>query len=96
MKTSRKIRRTDNGNTEKLKQDRKGNDMETINTQGLSEKVYLCLDAPTEEEHASDQIRIIQGLEEKGYRNVRLSLETLREIYPLCRNAGWKITATLV
>ena len=70
--------------------------METINTQGLSEKVYLCLDAPTEEEHASDQLRIIRGLEEKGYRNVRLSLEALREIYPLCRDAGWKITATLI
>ena len=70
--------------------------METINIQGLSEKVYLCLDAPTEEEHASDQIRIIRGLEEKGYRNVRLSLKALRELYPLCRDAGWKITATLV
>ena len=76
--------------------ERKRNDMETINTQGLSEKVYLCLDAPTEEEHASDQLRIIRGLEEKGYRNVRLSLEALREIYPLCRDAGWKITATLI
>ena len=39
--------------------------METSNIQGLSEKVYLCPDAPTEEEHASDQIRIIRGLEEK-------------------------------
>lgn len=70
--------------------------MDKINSQGLSEKVLLCLEAPTEEEHASDQMRICRGLEEKGYRNIRFSLDVLRQIYPLCRNAGWKITLTLI
>ena len=66
------------------------------NIQGLSEKVFLRLEAPSEEEHVSDQMRIRQGLEEKGYRNIRFSLEALRTLYPLCREAGWEITVTLV
>ena len=66
------------------------------NIQGLSEKVFLRLEAPSEEEHVSDQMRIRQGLEENGYRDIRFSLEALRTLYPLCREAGWEITVTLV
>ena len=66
------------------------------NIQGLSEKVFLRLEAPSEEEHVSDQMRIRQGLEEKGYRDIRFSLAALRTLYPLCREAGWEITVTLV
>ena len=66
------------------------------NMQGLSEKVFLRLEAPSEEEHVSDQMRIRQGLEEKGYRDIRFSLAALRTLYPLCREAGWEITVTLV
>ena len=45
-----------------IRQNRKGNDMETINIQGLSEKVYLCLDAPTEEEHTDHHRGLPGGL----------------------------------
>ena len=41
-------------------------------------------------------MRIRQGLEENGYRDIRFSLEALRTLYPLCREAGWEITVTLV
>ena len=67
-----------------------------MNTRGLSEKIFLCLEPPTEEEHASDQMRITEGLKEKGYQNIRFSLKALRDLYPLCRDAGWEITVTLV
>lgn len=70
--------------------------MTEINMRGLSEKVFLRLEAPSEEEHVSDQMRIRQGLEENGYRDIRFSLEALRTLYPLCREAGWEITVTLV
>ena len=70
--------------------------MTEINMRGLSEKVFLRLEAPSEEEHVSDQMRIRQGLEEKGYRDIRFSLAALRTLYPLCREAGWEITVTLV
>lgn len=70
--------------------------MADINRLGLSEKVMLCLEAPTEEEHADDQERIRNGLEKEGYHNVVFSLEALRQIYPCCRQSGWEITVTLV
>ena len=63
---------------------------------GLSEKIYLCLEGPTEDEHAGDHDRIEKGLKELGYGNIRFSLTALRQIYPLCRETEWKITVTLV
>lgn len=70
--------------------------MEEINRYGMSGKVFLSLEPPTEEEHASDQMRITRGLREMGYENIRFSLEALRELYPLCRDGQWEITVTLV
>ena len=62
----------------------------------FSEKVFLQLKMPTEETPVSDQRRIALALEVLGYENVTFPLEVLSKLYPLCRNAGFDITATLV
>ena len=62
----------------------------------FSKKEYLPLEMPTEDMPASDQKRIQQALEELGYGQVTFPLKVLRKLYPLCRNAGFHITVTLV
>jgi len=62
----------------------------------FSEKVYLNLAVPTEEDPVSDQRRILMGLEELGYENVSIPLHVLRKLYPMCRNNDYRITVTLV
>ena len=60
----------------------------------MSEKIYLQLPAPTEEDFRSSARRIGDALE-KAYGKVRVPVHTLRKLYPLCQKADWKITATL-
>ena len=60
----------------------------------FSEKVYLQLPAPTEEEPVSDRERLCRGLEALGYDTVTVPLHVLRQLYPLCRETA--ITVTLV
>ena len=60
----------------------------------MSEKVYLQLKAPTEEDFRSSARRIADGLKEK-YGQVAIPVRTLRKLYPLCQKAGWKLTASL-
>lgn len=62
----------------------------------FSEKVFLSLKMPDEEVPLSDQKRIQLALETLGYQNVSIPLPVLRRLYPMCRNAGFDITATLV
>ncbi len=62
----------------------------------FSEKIFLSLKMPTEEAPISDQTRILLALETLGYDNVTIPLATLRQLYPLCRSAGFDITVTLV
>ena len=62
----------------------------------FSEKVYLRLKMPTEEVPVSDQKRIQLALDTLGYSDVRFPLPVLRRLYPLCRNADFDITVTLV
>ena len=62
----------------------------------FSEKVFLQLKIPTEETPVSDQRRIALALEVLGYENVTFPLEVIGKLYPLCRNAGFDITVTLV
>ena len=62
----------------------------------FSEKVFLSLKMPTEEVPLSDQKRIQLALEALGYHNVSIPLPVLRKLYPLCRDCGYDITATLV
>ena len=63
---------------------------------GFSEKIYLSLKMPTEEVQASDQKRILLALEALGYENVHIPLSVLQQLYPLCRDANFDITVTLV
>jgi hypothetical protein len=62
----------------------------------LSIKEYLSLKMPTEDAPVSDQQRIELALNALGYENVRIRLPILRKLYPLCRNADFDITVTLV
>lgn len=63
---------------------------------GFSEKVYLSLKMPTEELSVSDHKRIQLALETLGYENVTMPLSVLRMLYPMCREANFDITVTLV
>ena len=60
----------------------------------MSEKIYLQLAAPTEEDFRSSAQRISDALE-ASHGQVRLPVRTLRKLYPLCQKAGWKLTVTL-
>ena len=62
----------------------------------ISEKVYLCLDMPTDEDGRSDQVRIRQGLQAHGYENITFPLPVLATLYPMCRDCGYQITVSLV
>ncbi len=63
---------------------------------GFSVKEYLSLKMPTEEISISDQKRIAMALQTLGYEQVTFPLEVLRKLYPMCRNANFDITVTLV
>ena len=62
----------------------------------FSVKEYLSLKMPTEDLSLSDHKRIRLALHTLGYENVTMPLHILRMLYPLCRNAGFDITVTLV
>ena len=63
---------------------------------GFSAKEYLSLKMPTEEISVSDQKRIELALRALGYAHVTFPLSILRKLYPLCREADFDITVTLV
>jgi hypothetical protein len=58
---------------------------EIDNMRALSEKVFLQLNMPTDEDSISDQLRIRQALQQLGYTSVTLPLPVLRKLYPMCR-----------
>ncbi len=62
----------------------------------FSDKIYLSLKMPTEDAPVSDHKRILLALETLGYPNVTIPLPVLRQLYPLCREANFDITVTLV
>ena len=62
--------------------------------EGISKKVYLELEAPTEEDSRSSQVRILDKLKELGI-DAKMSVKVLRKLYPLCDEAMWKITVSL-
>ena len=62
----------------------------------FSKKEYLSLKMPTEEVAVSDQRRIELALNTLGYEQVVFPLKVLRKLYPMCRDAGFDITVTLV
>ena len=63
---------------------------------GFSKKEYLQLKMPTEEVSVSDHKRIELALNTLGYQPVRFPLKVLQKLYPLCRDANFDITVTLV
>ena len=63
---------------------------------GFSEKIHLILDPPTEDQPLGDRERVLHALEALGYTPLSMTLTALRELYPLCREASWDITATVV
>lgn len=63
---------------------------------GFSKKEYLQLKMPTEGLAVTDQKRIELALKALGYGPVAVPLSVLRRLYPLCREAGFDITVTLV
>ncbi len=63
---------------------------------GFSVKLYLSLKTPTEDVPVSDQKRILLALEALGYEHVTIPLSVLQLLYPMCRNANFDITVTLV
>ena len=49
---------------------------------------------PTEEDSRSDQKRIQDRLEKEGLHAV-MSFYVMKKLYPLCEQAGWKVTVSL-
>lgn len=64
--------------------------------ESFSKKEFLHLTMPVEDEAVGDRERIEQALRERGYPAVTFPLRVLRKLYPLCRNAEFRITVTLV
>ena len=62
----------------------------------FSKKEYLSLKMPTEEVAVSDQRRIQMALETLGYDHVTMPLCVIRKLYPMCRDANFDITVSLV
>lgn len=63
---------------------------------GLSQKRYLELPLPTEDDPRSDQQRILDSLAAAGLEErVHIPVHILRQLYPLLDNAKWKITVSL-
>lgn len=63
---------------------------------GLSQKRYLELPLPTEDDPRSDQQRILDSLAAAGVeKRVHIPVHILRQLYPLLDNAKWKITVSL-
>ena len=63
---------------------------------GLSQKRYLELPLPTEDDPRSDQQRILDSLAAAGVEErVHMPVHILRQLYPLLDNAKWKITVSL-
>lgn len=62
----------------------------------FSQKVFLSLKMPTEDVPVSDHKRIQLALEALGYKNVVLPLPVMRKLYPMCRDAEFDITVTVV
>ena len=64
---------------------------------GLSQKQYLELPLPTEDDPRSDQQRILDSLAAAGVEErVHIPVHILRKLYPLLDNAKWKITVSIV
>ena len=64
--------------------------------EAIAQKLFLQLKMPTEEIPVSDEKRIKIALDTLGYSGVIIPLYVLRKLYPMCRQANYDITVTLV
>ena len=64
--------------------------------EAISKKIFLSLKMPDETAPISDAGRIQMALSMLGYNQVSIPLHVLRKLYPLCRDAGFDITVTMV
>ena len=64
--------------------------------EAISKKLFLSLKMPDENASISDAARIKLALDALGYHHVSIPLHNLRKLYPLCRNADFDITVTMV
>lgn len=62
----------------------------------FSEKIYIEMVPPAEDDAVSAQRRILIALNEKGFPNVKLPIHILQKMYSVCLAAQWNITLTLV
>ena len=62
----------------------------------ISEKIYLTLTPPAEEENSSIQQKLLSELSDRGYTNIHLSLPALRQLYSTCLTGDYHITVTIV
>ena len=62
----------------------------------FSEKVFLTITPPTEEDPASNQQKIKQALSGLGYHNIKFPLKVLQNLYSVCPESDYHITVTLV
>ena len=62
----------------------------------FSEKVYLSMPVPAEEDSRSDHLRLLQALAAEGFENVKLPLRVLRKLHKVCLKGEYKLTAALV
>ncbi|MCD6409292.1 MAG: DUF4445 domain-containing protein [Candidatus Verstraetearchaeota archaeon] len=59
-------------------------------------KIYVELPPPTLEDPLADDLRLINALREKGFEVEEIDPEILVKLPDLLREAGWKITATII
>lgn len=63
---------------------------------GFSEKIFLIIEPPTEEDTRNYQRKIVQALETQGYVNVKMPLKVLQRLLLVCKNGDYHVTVTLV
>ena len=62
----------------------------------FSEKIFLILKPPTEEDSKSDHQKIIDALTELGYSPIQMPLQVLRTLHCVCLENNYQITVSLV
>lgn len=62
----------------------------------FSEKVFLTITPPTEDDPRSIQEKVLLALSDHDYSDVKIPLKVLRQLYSICLSCNYQITVTLV
>ena len=62
----------------------------------FSEKVFLIINPPTEDNPTSIHHQLIQTLQQKGYPQVEIPLSVMQNLYTVCLDSNYQITVTLI